>query len=81
MAKPLISWFSLFPTSSFTIADFWVVTDVIFFPKGIGEVVLTGEKCKNFHQGQAVGYFQFGTFSEYMVKFLFDFFLDISRNV
>ena len=36
--------------------------------------MLTGEKCKNFHQGQAVGYFQFGTFSEYMVKFLFDFF-------
>lgn len=34
--------------------------------EGIGEVVLTGEKCKNFHQGQAVGYFQFGTFSEYM---------------
>lgn len=27
----------------------------------------TGEKCKNFHTGQTVAYFQYGTFSEYMV--------------
>ena len=27
----------------------------------------TGEKCKSFHTGQAVAYFQYGTFSEYMV--------------
>lgn len=27
----------------------------------------TGEKCTNFHTGQAVAYFEYGTFSEYMV--------------
>ncbi|KAJ7390945.1 Prostaglandin reductase 3 [Desmophyllum pertusum] len=34
--------------------------------EGIGEVVSTGEKCTNFHKGQAVGYIKNGTFSEYM---------------
>ena len=29
--------------------------------------MLTGEKCSNFHTGQAVAYFENGTFSEYMV--------------
>lgn len=27
----------------------------------------TGEKCTNFHTGQAVAYFEYGSFSEYMV--------------
>ena len=32
----------------------------------------TGEKCANFHTGQAVAYFKFGSFSEYMVlQFVF----------
>ncbi|XP_068674820.1 prostaglandin reductase-3-like isoform X2 [Montipora foliosa] len=35
--------------------------------EGIGEVILTGEKCTNFSIGQAVGYLKNGTFSEYMV--------------
>ena len=28
----------------------------------------TGEKCTNFHTGQAVAYFEYGSFSEYMVR-------------
>ncbi|XP_068717355.1 prostaglandin reductase-3-like isoform X2 [Montipora capricornis] len=34
--------------------------------EGIGEVILTGEKCTNFSIGQAVGYLKNGTFAEYM---------------
>ena len=31
----------------------------------------TGEKCTNFHKGQAVAYIKYGTFSEYMVIIFF----------
>ncbi|XP_073246646.1 prostaglandin reductase-3-like [Porites lutea] len=34
--------------------------------EGIGEVVSTGEKCTDVPIGQAVGYFKYGSFSEYM---------------
>jgi len=34
--------------------------------EGVGEVVLTGEKCSHFPIGSAVGYIKYGTFSEYM---------------